>query len=97
MVPRLIRHVERHRFARERVAIPIRQLEVIEPADQPGAVVNARPRGLANPIRALPPPTLQIVSIMDLNLANDGVLRQEAEPGYHLVGSSHNGSASPSA
>ena len=78
MVPRLVRHVEGDGLAGERVAIPVGKLEVVEAADQAGAVVDAGPRRLADAVRALPPPALQVVGIVNLDLADGRVRRREA-------------------
>ena len=70
MVPRLVRHIERHRLPRNRIAIPVRKLKIVEAPHQRRTVVHARPRRLANAVGSLPPPALQIVRIVNLDLAH---------------------------
>src|SRR5208337_2420270 len=48
VVPRLVRHIEGDGLAGKRITIPIGQFKIVVAADQAGAVVNTRPRRLAN-------------------------------------------------
>ena len=70
MVPGFVGHVEGDGLAGERVAVPVGQLEVVEAAGQRGAVVDAGPGGLADAVGALPPPALEVVGVVDLDLAD---------------------------
>jgi len=88
MVPRLVGHVEGDGFAGERVAIPVGQLEVVVAADEARAIVDAGPGGLSNAVIGAPPPPTEIVDIVNLDLADGGVLFVEAEQAHRRGGSS---------
>src|ERR1700721_1543249 len=72
VVPWFVRHVEGNGFARERVAIPIGELEVVVAPDETRPIVDTGPCGLAYPVGGLPPPALQVVGVVDLDLADGG-------------------------
>ena len=70
VIPGLVGHDEGDRLAGLHVTIPVGQLEVIVAAGQTRAVVDARPRRLADAVARLPPPALEVVGVVDLDLAH---------------------------
>src|ERR1035441_4114918 len=73
MVPRLLWQDEGDSLAGDRIAIPIRKLEVVEAADEARAIVDARPRCFADAVVGSPPPATNVVCIVDLDFTNGGV------------------------
>ena len=59
-------------LAGNRIAVPIRQHEIVRSARQTGAIVHPGPRCLADAIAAFHPPTLHIPRIVDLDFAHMG-------------------------
>ncbi len=70
LVPRLVRQDEADRLAGQRVAVPVGQLEVVVASGKPRPVVDAGPGGLADAVVGLPPPALQIVGVVNLDLSD---------------------------
>src|SRR6185437_1521759 len=77
VIPRLIGKVEGHRSPRDGIAVPVRQLKVVPSSDEARTVEDARPGCLRYAVRALPPPPLQIVCIVNLNLAYSRLSRRQ--------------------
>ncbi len=79
MVPFFFRQFKGNGFAGNRVAVPVRQLEIIVAPRQTGTVKRARPGRLADAVAPLPPPALVIIRVADLNLAHDGIFAHDAQ------------------
>ena len=70
-----LRHVEHDGFARLRIAVPVRDLEIIIAPLEAGTVVHTWPGRLADAVHALEPPALQVIGVVHLNLADRCLLR----------------------
>ena len=70
LVPGFVGHREGHRLARQRVAVPVRKLEVVISPGQARSVVDARPRRLPDAVVRPPVPALEVVHVVDLDLAH---------------------------
>src|SRR6185312_169330 len=68
VVPGLVGHTECNGLAGERVAIPIRKLKVIVAANKARAVIYAGPGSLANAVGRFPPPSTEIVHVVNFDL-----------------------------
>ena len=75
MVPRLVRQIERDRFAAFHIDVPIRQFEVIVTAGQLRAVVDARPGRLGKAVGCAHHALLDVPGGGHLDLADGGLRR----------------------